>query len=387
MPQKISAFYYIKNNKRRVAVLAVSLAMFFIANYLVAFLLSTTEETFRKILTEAPEYVQYIELNENDLKMDFSNSSKSLVQVYTEAVSEKCKQIVPRLKECEGVEDVFSVALVYSHVSSVVGEYSVEVPMVTKERMEKMLEKMDAVLIDGRLPENENEAVLDLKLMKNNGYEIGDNLSQNSEVVIVGVIDCNYYFGCGLANEMRTYTRTAVCVLTDGSIKDLRAVAKGQGVVLKNSNFVDVEEGEKELKEEVLDVISSSTGLLSGGFMAVIFVLVIIVDISYLRDRRSEWCLYASIGYGRRTIYFSILREVLFTFGIAVFAAIVICAGLMFLLDGFAVSARGLLCRYFLGDTAIEILCAYLALFGLLQIPIRIEIYRIKTIDAIDDDM
>ena len=387
MSQKISAFYYIKNNKRRVAVLAVSLAMFFIANYLMTFLLSTTTETFQKILTETTKYVQYITLNEDDLETDFSDPSKSYARIYADAVSERCKEIVPLLKECDGVEDAFMAAIAYSRVTSVVGEYTVEIPLVTREQMETLLQKTDAVLIDGRLPENADEVVLDLKLMKNYGYEVGDKLSQSSEITVVGVIDCAHYFGCGLADEAKPYTNTAICVVSDGSISDLRTVAKGQGIMLEHSDFFDVKEGKRELKEEIVDVISTSTNLISVGFMAVIFVLVIIVNISYLRDRRSEWCLYASIGYRRNTIYFSIIRELLFTFWIAILAAFLICVALMVLLDGLVIGARGLLCRFFLWDTVIEILCAYIALFGALQLPIRIEIYRIKTIDAIDDDI
>ena len=42
MSQKISAFYYIKNNKRRVSVLVTSLAMFSIVTYVSMFLLSAT---------------------------------------------------------------------------------------------------------------------------------------------------------------------------------------------------------------------------------------------------------------------------------------------------------------------------------------------------------
>ena len=50
MPQKLSAINYIKNNVRRVVVLTVSLGLSFVLVYLTQFMLSTTEESFKRIV-------------------------------------------------------------------------------------------------------------------------------------------------------------------------------------------------------------------------------------------------------------------------------------------------------------------------------------------------
>lgn len=387
MPQTISAIYYIKNNKRRVAVLAVSLAMLFIVNYLAMFLLSTTTETFSAILAEATQYVQYIELKQGDIQLDVSDPEKSVKQINMEAVSQKYEEIAPKIRECEGVEEVYLAEVEYTYVGSIVGNYYVEIPLVSEPQMQKLLDKMGTTLVDGRLPQRANEVVLDMRFIKNYGYELGDCLSQNKEITIVGALDCDYYFGCGLADEGALFHNPEICVVTDGTIEDLRALLKSSGIPLEHSEFVDVAEGKKELKRDIVDVIDSSTEAIFVGFMIIVAILVIIVNISYMRDRRSEWCLYASIGYGRKTIYFSIMRELLFIFALAFMSALAVCALSMRLLDIFVVSEMGLRCTYIMPDTFIRILCAYIALFGLMQIPVSMEISRIRTIDAIDDDM
>ena len=70
MKQKLSAMKYIKNNKRRIAVLVVSLALCFMLTYLVNFLLSSTEETFRIVTVDNAEKIQYVSLAGSSLGMD-----------------------------------------------------------------------------------------------------------------------------------------------------------------------------------------------------------------------------------------------------------------------------------------------------------------------------
>lgn len=386
MTQKISSLYYIKNNKRRVSVLVVSLAMLFIITYLAMFILSTTSVTFESILTDTTKYIQYISLGSGDLDIayeDEDNPDTSYVNLYMEAIQKKCNEMAEALKQYDGIEDIWIADVGYSNIYSVVGQYSIHIPTGTKEQMNMLLAHMGAKLIKGRLPENENEVVLDSKSVKNGKYSLGDGRN----LKIVGIIECDYYFGCGLAGEQRDYDNPMICVITDGTVRNLREIVEQQGFELKDSRIYDVVEGEEEAKTEVIDVIDSSTNLLFVGILVIVSILVIIVNISYMRDRRSEWCLYASIGYGRKAIYYSILRELLFVFVFALIGAAAICLVSMKIIDVVMVTGLGLKCDYFMPDTLIEVLCAYIMLFGLMQIPMRIAMYKIKTIDAIDDDM
>lgn len=388
MSQKIPAFYYIKNNKRRVSVLVVSLAMFFIITYMSMFLLSTTSETFRSVLTESTKYIQYILLTDKDLDIDAGILQDGITEEdYMDAVNKKYNSIKGDFKKCKGIENVFIVQTEYAYVTSIVGNYYIEIPMTNKKQMDILLKHMGAELADGRLPEKKDEVVLDRKIIKNHGYKKGDTLNRNSDVKIVGIIECDYYFGCGIANNNKTFTNPELCVVTDGTVHNLEKTIEKQGVILENSEFIDLANGEKKLQDEIIDTISGSTNFIFAGIMVIVAILVVIVNISYMRDRRSEWCLYSSIGYSRKAVYYSILREMLFVFVTALLTAAVVSIILMKLLDIFLITELGLTCLYFIPETLIEILCAYIALFGILQIPVRFEIYKIKTIDAIDDDM
>ncbi len=388
MSQKIPAFYYIKNNKRRVSVLVVSLAMFFIITYMSMFLLSTTSETFRSVLTESTKYIQYILLTDKDLDIDAGILQDGITEEdYMDAVNKKYNSIKGDFKKCKGIEDVFIVQTEYAYVTSIVGNYYIEIPMTNKKQMDILLKHMGAELADGRFPEKKDEVVLDRKIIKNHGYKKGDTLNRNSDVKIVGIIECDYYFGCGIANNNKTFTNPELCVVTDGTVHNLEKTIEKQGVILENSEFIDLANGEKKLQDEIIDTISGSTNFIFAGIMVIVAILVVIVNISYMRDRRSEWCLYSSIGYSRKAVYYSILREMLFVFVTALLTAAVVSIILMKLLDIFLITELGLTCLYFISETLIEILCAYIALFGILQIPVRFEIYKIKTIDAIDDDM
>ena len=388
MSQKISAFYYIKNNKRRVSVLVTSLAMFSIVTYVSMFLLSATSETFEDILTETSRHIQYIQLDGDDLEYNYSDKQASPEDIYNEAVNKKYDEIRNSLINSKGIEDAFVVQTEYSYVASLVGNYYVEIPMLNKTDMEKVLKHMGAVLDSGRLPEKAGEVVLDSMLIKNYGYKLGDGLSQNNDIKIVGIINCGFYFGCGMADRDNVvFYNPMICVLTDGTVRDLKNTIKKNGVFLENSKFVDLKDGEIKLQDEITCAISSSTNIIFAGIIVIVATLVVIVSISYMRDRSSEWCLYASIGYSRKAVYFSIVRELLFTFVTAFLIAVVVVILLMKILDILLITELGLQCEYFLFDTLNQILCVYIALFGIMQIPVRIEIFKIKTIDAAEDFM
>ena len=62
MRRKLSAMNYIRNNKRRAAVLIVSLALYLLIVYLTQFILSAGTESFKKILSEDTKKMQMVQL-------------------------------------------------------------------------------------------------------------------------------------------------------------------------------------------------------------------------------------------------------------------------------------------------------------------------------------
>ncbi len=383
--QKLSAMRYIKNNKRRVSVLIVSLTLCFVLTYISFFFLSTTTETFRSVLLDNAEKLQYIEPSARVFDLDYE---MSVEDEYLRKYDIKLNELIDRLREKEEIKDAFKAEIVYGTVQSFVGRYTFELPLVTKEKMPILLKHMKAALTEGRLPEKNNEIVLSESAMKNEDYRLGDSLKENHSITIVGIIECEYYFGCGIY-EGDTYDNQRICILSDGSIEDLTLFLNNMGYKVDRSRekIIDKTSGEEDLQNDVIDAIEGGTDIVYVFILAVLFIVLLIVYTTYLRDRQNEWCLYSSIGYSKKAIYFSIIRELLFTFAVSLFAGGIIIFFMEAALDYCMIRPMGIKCRYFYPDVLMEIICSYVFLLGMLQLPVRYELYKIRTIDAMDDDL
>ncbi len=381
MPQKLSALKYIMNNKKRVSVLLFSLAMCAVLFYVADFLLNITMETSASFLIDSRKKVQYIQLASEPLGVDADVPYEEWLGLYEEANL----KLVEKLKGVEGVENVFFSMRRALTVSAVVGSYGLDMPMLDKEEVPVYMEHMGAVLTDGRMPENDNELILDKKIMKNRGYTLGQEINTYK---IVGVTECEYYFCCGV-NESDMDNSAMITVLTDGSIEDMEAVLVdiGYDVDRKYEMIYDLVEGRESLKRDIVDAIEGSTNMVYMAIVVILSIAIIVVYVTYLRDRYNEWCLYCSIGFSRKEIYWSVIRELLITFGVAVLFGAVLSVITMVVLDCTLVASMGLRCKYWYPGTLFEIVCVYVAIFALLQMPVRVALHKIKTIDAMDDDL
>lgn len=388
MPQKLSAMKYIKNNKRRTSVLIVSLCLCFVVTYLTNFLLSTNTESFRALFEYTPRHIQYLEIDEESLGIDVTLndlSNKELVTLYSERIT----ALMAGLREREEIKEVYYAECLYSAVYPLVGSMTFEVPLVEKDDVPVILEHMEATLIEGRLPEHPGEIVLDSATIKNSDrYTLGGNFYTDTDrFQIVGIIECDTYFGCGILRPDLQRHITMI-VLSEG-IADFTPVLIEEGVNVRENYDVilDYKYCQKMYEEEVVTAISNSTNYVYLGITLLLFIALFIVYTTYLKDRQDEWCLYCSIGYSRKTIYFSILRELLFTFGAALLIGAVLIGISEVILYFTIVEPSGLKCRFFYPDVLFEILCTYVLLFGFLQLPVRLALWKIRTIDAIEDDL
>lgn len=385
MPQKLSAMKYIKNNKRRVSVLIVSLSLCAVLFYLAQFLLSTATETFGSLLIKNAEKAQYIALPSSAFGLNYQELEE---EEFLRQYDEKQLELAGKLKQQDGVKEVYLAQINYAEISAVVGQYYVEVPMLLRKDVSTFMKHFGAELKEGRLPERDNEIILDEKIMKNGSYQIEDSLIDYPNTKIVGVVECDSYFSCGVY-EGDTYNNEQLCILSDGSIEDYAAMLHELGYEFKDSNasIVDKKTGEHRLQIDVVDSLELSSELIYIGIISILSLALLIVYTGYLRDRRNEWCLYCSIGFSRKTIYFSIMRELLYTFGFALLAGGIVTAGSVVVLDHTLIASMGLQCRYFYPDVLWATVCSYALILGVLQILIRYALYKIRTIDAMDDDL
>jgi hypothetical protein len=82
-----------------------------------------------------------------------------------------------------------------------------------------------------------------------------------------------------------------------------------------------------------------------------------------------------------------VMKELLFSIISGIVLGTLLTAAGGAALDFFMVRQLGMSCKYFYPDVIIKILSAYVLLLGLLQLPIRYALFRISTVDAIDDDL
>ena len=388
MPQKLSAINYIKNNVRRVVVLTVSLGLSFVLVYLTQFMLSTTEESFKRIVFQNTRKMQVMSFaGKTTLGIDADNMGD---EEFIAAYIEKNRAVVEELKKNEGVKDAWYGKVIYCLITAAVGQMTYEMPLVEKEKIPEILKHFEAELIGGRLPEQPGEVVLDNLSMKNNGYVIGSYFNERNydkDYKIVGVIECDTYFGCGI--PYKDWAAGGMVVVLSEGIEDMAEVLAGFGVNVKENfdTVVDMKWGKKFLQEEVVDVIANSTQLIYMGIIILLLISLTVVYTTYLRDRHNEWCLYCSIGYSRGNIYCAVMRELLFTFGSAFILGGVISILAAILLKNFMLVPQGLQCKLFYPKTIVDIFCTWVFLLGILQIPMRYALYRIRTVDAIEDDL
>ena len=383
MRQKLSAMNYIRNNKRRAAVLIVSLALYLVIVYMTQFILSSGTESFKKILVEDTKKMQMVQLPYSA----FGINPDVLGEEQTrEADIKAVDTLMKQLREEDGVKTVQKVQGLGVTIYAMIGQYHFSFPMGDEAFLKTYMEHMGATLKEGELPDAPGELILSDGIMKNSGLTLGQKLSDEA-FQIVGIAESDSYFGSGIEVQNRGYSKS-VCILSDGSIEDVGAMLRKMGYEFCDNDAViwDYRNGQEEY-EDVFAEVETPANIVFKGVMIVMAIMLFLVYTTMLRDRHGEWCLYCSIGYSRKAIYLSILREMLFYFTVAVIAGTVLTVIGMLAVDGLLIGPMGLACNYLDVSVIGEIVCGYAVVFALLQIPIRYALHKIRTVDAMEEDL
>lgn len=383
MRQKLSAMTYIRNNKRRVAVLVVSLALYLVIVYLTQFILSSGTESFKKILVEDTKKMQLVQLPYSAFGID----PEALGEEQTrKAEIEAMDVLMDRLREQKGVKVVQKTPSMGVTIYAMIGQYHFEFPLGDEAFLKNYMEHMGVSLKEGELPDAPGELILADGIMKNAGLKLGQRLADEA-FQIVGIAESDSYFGGGIEVPERNYAKM-ICILSDGSIEDVGAMLRKMGYEISDNEawIWDYKTGYEQY-EDVFAEVETPAGLVFKGVMIVMAIMLFLVYTTMLRDRHGEWCLYCSIGFGRKAIYLSILREMLFCFVVAVIAGTAVTVLGMLAVDTLLIAPMGLACEYLSFSVMGEIVCGYAVVFVLLQIPIRYALHKIRTVDAMEDDL
>ncbi|MCR5500106.1 MAG: ABC transporter permease [Acetatifactor sp.] len=386
MKNQLSAWKYVKNNKRVVAVLVTALALSFMAMYAAYVLLITTTESFEAVTVEMPKKISYASLGNKAygiLRDDFESYEE-----FKAAYDAKQEDLLEKLRAYPGIDDALYTQVIRSTYQSVMGSYSFEVPLMEPEKIQGFLEHVDAKLLDGRMPKDAGEVLIDETIRKNGGYHIGDWFQKDwfgETFRIVGTIQSKGLLSVGVPNG---YSNNGwyIVVYNDESTTDLTGILQSMGIQLGDEDEVlDAKEYYRAYRKDVGDVIDAVLVTLFVIVMTFLAILVLVTYVSFMRNRVNEYCLYASLGYGRGEIYGMMLKEMTILFGFGTALGLLISLGIAFVLHGLIIEPKGLIGHIVYEEQICRILGTYVFLMGVLQIPVLFSLQRIRTIDAIED--
>ncbi len=382
----LSAVKYIKNNKRTCAVLLVALSLTFMAMYIVNYLLMTTEESFKVVMLELPKKVSYADLTASTLGVVPSEYEDD--DALHEAMNEARENFAEKLEEEPGVGKVVYTQIINTVYEGIIGQIYYECPLLAKEDIPGYLSHMGAELVDGRMPENDGEILVDSVVMKNQGYVLGGPFMENAygeTFRVCGVIKSDYMACVGLPNGF-TNSGWYFVVPHDEDNADFEKLAKKAGITTSGKDdIIDIGTYRKFYDTEVIETIDKAVNMIILVIIIFLTVSVIVAYVSFMRNRLNEYCLYASLGYAKKEIYGMIMREMLLIFAAGVFIGMLLSLGLMAVFDAGAIEPKGLVSRWFYPGHLLKIGTALCCIVGILQLPILVSIHSIKTIDMMED--
>jgi len=387
MRSKLSAWKYVRNNKGPCAVMITALCLSFMAMYMLYALLQTSVESFAPLIYKLSMKISYASITGSSYGLDV-NGYESYEEL-SAAYDEKQEQLMENLRARDGIDDVYFTQIIMCNYNAVIGSFTFETPLLEAEQIPAFLDHMGAELVEGRLPSGEGEMLVDSTIMKNSDYEIGGYFMDGwygETFRIVGVIssDCLVSVGTPMG-----YTNSGwyMVVLNNEDTADLHGILREEGIALKDSDeVIDHPEYLATYNDSVIGPIVS---VVSGVMLAVMIILTIMVMIAYvsfMRNRVSEYCLYASIGYGRSEIYGMILREMLILFGLGslVGLAVSLIGGL--LIHELLIVPAGLIGSLIYPVQIFKILAIFIFIMGMLQLPVLVCLSGIRTIDAVEKE-
>lgn len=386
MKSKLSALKFVRNNKKQVWVMIVALSLTFMTMYIVNFLFLTTKESFKALFLEQPKRVAYLDITPGTMGVEKDNYASD--DEYSVAIDKARDNMIADIKKHEGIRDAVLTQTIYASYQGIIGQVGYDFPLLSKEQIPEFLNHMGAKLIEGRMPEGDGEILVDEKVLKNKKMEVGGYFNESSyghTFKVVGVLASDYMTCVGTPMG---YTNSGwyIVVLCDEANADMTKVLKDIGITPTEYDTmydcVDWDDMYEELVTKQLDA-----ALLAILIVVVIFlaISILVAYVSFMRSRVNEYCLYTSIGFGRKDVYGMIMREIVLIFGISIILGGIVTVIIMIYLGSFVLEPMGLIYKYFYPEHLLRILAAFVAIVGALQIPISVTINNIKTIDMIEE--
>lgn len=397
--QRLSAWFYLKNNKKRAAILILSFGLYFVLLYGVQFFMHPSVYMDEVITVHGAERMQlgYIngleKLNEvMSLGMDMSLWDSESGATYEEMVAEINKgthKFAELLQEEGMAEHVFICNSYGISVSSFGGDGYYRAPMLTRDELVTFAEYLDLQVKEGRMPEQPGEFLMDERMAKNRGFTVGDYL-YDSESKLVGIVEYDTYVAAGIDYADGANPDRHIYLLNHGTIPDLKEYFAKFGIEadIESSSTIEIYSDQVNAIKEVEKFSKELQTPLSVMTYAIAFVLGLTLFFVYrlhVQDRYGEWCLYRSLGYSQKEVYSLAFREFGICIGISVGLAAIITAVLC-IIGAAMMRSKGMFYEYLLPHVLLQIVGIGTLLAGVMQIPIVIAMQKVKTIDAMEEE-
>lgn len=364
----------------------VALSLTFMTMYVVNFLILTTKESFKTLFLEQPKRVAYLALSPDTMGVEKAEYDSE--EEYNLAIEQARNKIIAEIKGHEGISDAIYTQTLSAKYQAIIGDVGYDFPLFSKEQIPEFINHMGAELIKGRMPEGDGEIVVDEKILKNNKMEIGGPFNESAygrTFKVVGVLTSDYMTCAGTPMG---YTNSGwyIVVLCDGANADMTKVLGDIGITVTEYDTIYDSVDWAEMYQELV-IETTDAALLIILIVVIIFlaISILVAYVSFMRSRVNEYCLYTSIGFGRKDVYGMIMREILIIFGVSIILGSLVTVIVMVYLGNTLLESMGLMYQYFYPEHLLRILAAFVAIIGLLQIPIAVSINNIKTIDRIEE--
>lgn len=390
---KLKAWYYLKNNKRRAAILLVGFGLYFALLYGIRFFLNPMYYTDEAVYLENADRMQSVFINMAEkLPMDESlweEGSKATIEDQVNEINRAIKEFAAELEKDDRIEHVIFCDTYGIPIYTLTGTSYYYVPMVQKDQAKLICDYMGAKLIEGSYPEKPGDIVMDEKMAKNRKVGIGDSLYDNSTRVC-GIVSSSGYFAVG-ADYEKLIVKRYLFFLDQGTMKDLKLFFSENGWEASESSSSQIQ----IISDEVISKkqIALFKKELDQPLTVMVYAITIVMGVTlyfvyqlHVKDRYEEWCLYRSFGYSQREVFGLALRE----YAICMIGSVVLAFLLLliiFYFGGSMMKGKGIVYRFWLPETLQQLFGVAVFLTGILQIPVFQAMRHITTIDAIEDDI
>lgn len=386
MKKGISAVKYIRNNKRTCFVLIIAFALTIMVMYVINFLLSATKESFKTIMLEMPKKVMYANLS--DAAYGINEEDFATHEEYVEKYQETVEETENKMRALDGVKFVKRAQKIDTKYAGIIGMVVYETPLLEKEEIKGYIDHFNAKLIDGKMPEEPGDILVDKNVFANRHYEIGGYYMKEfygETFKVCGVIESDYMICVGMPNGFtNSGWYTVICI--DEPITQFKDIAEKLDLnISETEDIIDANDYRAFYDDDVVKSIDSSMDIIILVVMIFLAVSVIVAYVSFMRNRVSEYCLYSSIGYSKKSIYAMMMREMIIIFGTGIIIGAMIAGVIVIFLNKTAVEPMGLIGKLVDLNQISKIMTAIICIIGLLQIPAVMTINSIKTIDMIED--